>query len=263
MSLFKRKNIKDSPVWGVNGFSASDVGKVRNNNEDSIYFKSIPGGCIGIVADGMGGHAAGEVASKMAIETIVENLPADFSSINEKVLQKLLTKANKEILKLSRENRGMRGMGCTTTMIASWNAKIFWAHVGDSRFYMRRGTVLRQITTDHSLDNLGGTNDGQSHILIRAMGLYDEVEIDTGTIELNDDIAQRILLCSDGLYDMLNNDEINDLLRIQSAYFATNCLIAMSNLKGGHDNVSVIVADFKKIDLTNSQNITKEITLPL
>jgi len=262
MNIFVTNNKKSVPVWTLKGHSDSNIGKVRKNNEDSVFFKLIPGSCVAIVADGMGGHAGGEVASKIAVDTIVENLPGDPKRFNENVLKSALGKANKKILATANKNSSLKGMGCTATIIASWNNSIFWAHVGDSRFYLRHDSNFEQITSDHSLDNLGGTNEGQSHILIRAMGLYKDVEIDSGTIMLKDELSYRALLCSDGLYDMLNDDEIKDILKIDSPYLATNCLIAMSNLKGGHDNISVIVIDFRKNDVRNSNNITKEIKLP-
>ncbi len=263
MAIFNKNNPENTTTWTVKGHFDTDKGRVRKHNEDSLMLKRTGEGTIAIVADGMGGHAAGEVASRIAVQTIIKQLLGKGTLDSEKNLHKVVSMANKAILDSANTNKERRGMGCTTTLLTLRENKLTWAHVGDSRLYMRIGERLEQITTDHTVANAQEGAEEQSHVLTRAMGLYETLDIDTGTLLLDASNPYRFLLCSDGLYDMLNNEEINDILRIRSPFLATRCLIEMSNYNGGLDNVSVIVLDAVPGQYKNKDmDITKEIILP-
>lgn len=238
---------------------ATDTGVVRKFNEDSIAVDNDIG--LMVLADGMGGYMAGDVASALAISvvkgelaTALENLePAGSGGVPQtKALKKAAEKANQTVLRVARKNTQCQGMGTTLTLALFHDDSISIAHAGDSRLYRLRYDRLEKLTVDHSLlqgqveAGLINSEDAKlSHnrnLVTRALGKEETVEIDVRDEDvLPGDIY---LICSDGLNDMVEDADIELALCELKANLplAANILVQMANDNGGHDNVSVILA---------------------
>lgn len=228
----------------------SDIGNVRKINEDSVgYYKNEDFG-VYIVADGMGGHNAGEVASKIAVDTIIEYI----KSLNnlddmEGVLIHSIKMANRKIFGLSKNNEGLVGMGTTITACLVKNSRMIVANVGDSSCYIMKLNGITKVTKDHSLvqqlvdEGSITEEEAVSHpnknIITRALGTNEFVEIDTFEIELGD--IMKVILCTDGLTNGVNTGEMYDIIFNNNNRDSCRKLIELSKLKGGRDNISVIV----------------------
>lgn len=265
--------------------TGTDVGCVRSNNEDSVGKDDGVG--LAILADGMGGHQAGEVAGTMAVGTILNDLSirlrdaepeqADAGSgcsRDGELIRQAIIKANRIIQQTAAGNPAYHGMGTTVVVAAFHDDRVSIAHVGDSRLYRWRQGQLEQLTTDHSLAHeliQGGyfkteaevAAAGLKNAITRALGLDGEVRVDLreDTV-LPDDIY---LLCSDGLTDMVNDEDIQHILANHGHDLAQGVdqLIATAKQNGGRDNVSVILASpIKHTDsTTNSTTNAKRRTL--
>jgi PPM family protein phosphatase len=225
----------------------TDVGRVREGNEDSYVVRDP----LFAVADGMGGHRGGEVASAMALETVSEvKLPEAGSA---PVLVDIVKQANRHVLERSEADRDLRGMGTTVTALAVEGGRAHLAHVGDSRAYRLRDGELQQLTHDHTLvqrmvdaGELTPQEAGvhpQRSILTRALGVEAEVLVDELTLDLQE--GDRIMICSDGLTSMVGDDRIHQILRDETdPQAASDLLVDAANRAGGDDNITVIVLDF-------------------
>lgn len=229
-------------VWG----SATHQGMVRQNNEDSLYpdrSGESDGPAVLMVADGMGGHVAGEVASRLAINAAASSTldPGD-----------RVAAANRAIREEVARQPDLQGMGTTLTLVElTPEGTARFGHVGDSRAYLFRGGELRQLTDDHTvaaeyvaLGQLSveeATGHPQSHMLTRCLGLTRFVNVDEFDLEL--EAGDRLLLCSDGLNLMVAPDGIVENLTGGTADEAAWKLVEVANKAGGHDNTSVIVID--------------------
>jgi PPM family protein phosphatase len=222
----------------------TDTGRQRNANEDSLFTRPP----IFVVADGMGGAQAGEVASKAAAESFDRELP---QAPPERVLEETIESANRTIHELARKDPGLAGMGTTTTaVIVDLEAEeVAIGHVGDSRAYRFRDGKLEQLTRDHSLveemRRKGQLTDAQAEdhpqrsIITRALGPEPEVRVDVQTVPAQP--GDVFLICSDGLTTMLDDDHIARLLgRASSMESAVRALVDEANRAGGRDNISVI-----------------------
>jgi protein phosphatase len=222
----------------------SDTGRQRNANEDS-FFTRPP---LFVIADGMGGAQAGEVASKAAAESFDRDLPP---GPPELALEETIVEANRTIHELARRDPGLAGMGTTVTaaIVDTEKEEVAIGHVGDSRAYRLRGGRLEQLTRDHSLveemRRKGQLTDAQAEdhpqrsIITRALGPEPEVKVDLQTVPAQD--GDVFLLCSDGLTTMLDDERIGGLLlRASSMQSAVRALVDEANRAGGRDNISVI-----------------------
>ncbi len=233
---------------------ATDVGKAREINEDSYYVDEEVG--LFIVADGMGGHQAGEVASEVAVKTISSTIKEAISQNPKgnqvpKVIEKAIAKANEEIYTRSIGNPDLNGMGTTIVLALCQKNKVYIAHVGDSRAYMIQNNTIKQLTQDHSaVANLIKRGEitarqarihPQRHIITRALGTSEDVEIDISSYPWQK--GEYFILCSDGLTDMLEDEEIKDVVSSHegSSYDKCRELINLANERGGQDNVTVIL----------------------
>jgi PPM family protein phosphatase len=242
-------------VFEVSASVQSDTGCVREMNEDSgLYHKPSEAdalaskGVLLVVADGMGGHSAGEVASKMAVDLVLR-LYYDSPSAAPDALREAVEEANREIHAASLEDESRRGMGTTCTALAILGGEGFAAHVGDSRLYMLRGGKIYLLTEDHSavmeMVKLGliTMDEARTHedknVILRALGTSPEVEVSTLTpfpVRAGD----RYLLCSDGLYDLVTDEEMErELTASEDIHAAGERLIAIAKARGGHDNITV------------------------
>ncbi|HEX6207682.1 MAG TPA: Stp1/IreP family PP2C-type Ser/Thr phosphatase [Actinomycetota bacterium] len=225
--------------------ATTDVGVVREQNEDA-YLVRAP---IYAVADGMGGHQGGEVASRLALETLDRRSRED----HEVDLRAAVKDANRVVLDRASGDTELAGMGTTLTLLRIEGPRVRLAHVGDSRAYLLRDGDLRQLTDDHTLVNKMvkegklTTSEARIHphrsILTRALGVDGDVEVDVFTVDV--DLGDRILLCSDGLTAIVSDEVIRGVLTSQGdPQAACDELVAMANRGGGPDNITVVVLDF-------------------
>jgi len=228
----------------------SDVGNVRKINEDFVGFYEGNDISIYIIADGMGGHNAGEVASKLAVETTISYIKS-LDSIDDmkSALRESIKIANEKIFHLSKANQELVGMGTTVTACLVRNGKMVVANVGDSGCYIVKYNGITKITKDHSLvqqlidEGSITEEEAASHpnknIITRALGTNMSVEIDVFEIDLSD--MKKVILCTDGLSNLVNTSEMYDIVLNNNNEDACRKLVDLSKLKGGRDNISVIV----------------------
>ena len=233
-------------------FSVTDAGVVREMNQD-YYFSSdtavgnLPN--LFIVADGMGGHKAGDYASRYTIERVVASVSRNTGEEPIAIMKEAINKANELLVAESREDESKSGMGTTLVIGTIIGNKLFVANRGDSRLYVV-GQNMRQITRDHSLVDemvrLGEINADEArvhpdkNIITRAVGTSDHVEADFFEVEITAD--DTILLCTDGLTNMVRDDEILDIIKkYDNAQAATMQLVKEANANGGRDNITVMI----------------------
>ena len=227
-------------VWAT----ASHQGRIRDSNEDSVYPETdgrSDDSLLVAVADGMGGHTAGEVASRIAIEEATETTGNP---------ERRVKTGNEAIIDAVLEKPSLAGMGTTLTLAQlDPIGRVTLGHVGDSRAYMLRDGDLTQLTIDHTWVqeeiDAGRMNkdDAREHpkrgLIVRALGLGRDVDVDVKRLRLLAD--DRLLLCSDGLNGMIEDDEIASVLFEGSPSEAAWALVEAANQAGGHDNITVVV----------------------
>ena len=225
--------------------AATDIGRARKANEDSLLVEPP----LFAVADGMGGHSAGDVASQTAV-AVLKRAASDGQSLAASVRE-----ANREVFGRSEADKALAGMGTTMTAILAGGERLEIAHVGDSRAYQLRNGRLTRLTTDHTvMERLvrqgrirpeEARHHPQRSVLERALGVDAEVEVDLQTIDAR--AGDRVLLCTDGLTGMLDENRIRQVLEEEpDPAAASERLVAEAVAAGGHDNVSVIVVDYPR-----------------
>lgn len=236
---------KNTASQDISFGSRTDIGYVRDHNEDSLII--IPP--LFAVADGMGGHEAGEIASEITVNTLAELAP---SHLDAEGLTAAVEAANYNVMKAPRQGIGRDGMGTTLTAAMLEGERLLIAQVGDSRAYLLHKGHLQQITRDHSLmaDLIEAgqitPEEARVHpnrsVITRAIG--SDIHMRPDIYELNVDAGDRILLCSDGLSSMISNNAIESIMRRQSdAQHCADELVTAALENGGADNVTVVVAD--------------------
>jgi PPM family protein phosphatase len=221
--------------------SASDIGRVRERNEDSILVRPP----LFVVADGMGGHRGGDVASQIAVETMERLEDRDRDRLADHVRE-----ANRAVWERAIEDQRLSGMGTTLTALRIDGDSLSLAHVGDSRAYLLRDGSLTKLTTDHTLVermlNAGEITEAEAevhphkNVMTRALGTEEEVEVDEETVALED--GDRVLICSDGLTGMVTEEQIQAILEASpEPQNAAERLVRAANRAGGVDNISVVV----------------------
>jgi PPM family protein phosphatase len=254
----------------------SDVGLVRENNEDSFLIadlnsgvsapdsaalRQIVGGkgCLFLVADGMGGLEAGEVASRMAVEltaqyflTRLRDNECSEPQVFVSTLKKSIEEANQRVFEEARKNSKLRGMGTTLTAAAVYGGSIFFAQVGDSRAYLERNGFLTQMTQDQSvvaqLVSSGALmpEDAKAHpqrnVILQAVGAQDHVDVAISSADLRR--GDRVVLCSDGLWGKLEEEELKEILDRFDPKGTCQRLVELARERGGEDNITIIVAHF-------------------
>lgn len=250
--------------------SISETGPMRDNNEDSILVRYPDDGyetVVAMVADGMGGHNAGEVASSIACTTVKDFFTNHKTLTDAKrVIEQAITLANEKIHHLAATNSAYDGMGTTAVLLVITNGFASIGHVGDSRLYFARQGCMQQLTKDHTLvnqmlDNKAITqeqahNHPMKNVITQALGTSRHVEPSL-TIGLELIIGDRFLLCTDGVNDVLSNEELEQLMNIKQAPFALEALKALCTVRNTSDNFSAIIVDIVD-DLKNANSITKE-----
>ncbi|MFP5502385.1 MAG: Stp1/IreP family PP2C-type Ser/Thr phosphatase [Candidatus Sericytochromatia bacterium] len=232
--------------------SLTDIGKVREINQDSFAVDLETG--LFLVADGMGGHAAGEKASQTAVEIITEKIKAGAAAASNgqllDLLQTSIQEANREIINASMEDQSMRGMGTTTTVLVTRGNQVYVGHVGDSRAYMVRNRRIDQITDDHSIvaqlvraraiTPQEAARHPYRNVITRCLGMQVDVEADTQQRELK--AGDRLLICSDGLSGLVSDDEmLQHVLSSTDPQKTCEDLVNLANDRGGNDNITVVL----------------------
>uniref|UniRef100_UPI00405675E1 Stp1/IreP family PP2C-type Ser/Thr phosphatase n=1 Tax=Acetatifactor sp. TaxID=1872090 RepID=UPI00405675E1 len=235
-------------------FSITDIGRKRKVNQDYVYTQEQPLGNLPnvfIVADGMGGHNAGDYASKVTVETMIAEIENSFEKNPVLIFGKAIATANEKIRKKASEEADLEGMGTTVVAATCMGKYLQVANVGDSRLYIVNKEI-KQITRDHSLVEemvrMGGLereearNHPDKNIITRAVGAGATVEPDFFTVELEE--GDIVLMCSDGLTNMLDDEEIRMILNgARDIVEKASMLVQAANENGGKDNISVILIE--------------------
>ncbi|MFQ5789607.1 MAG: Stp1/IreP family PP2C-type Ser/Thr phosphatase [Acidobacteriota bacterium] len=247
--------------------SYSDVGRRRESNEDNYCINNGEG--LYVVADGMGGHAAGEVASQVAVDTIEEFIKLtgadeeitwpygidESLSLNGNRLKTSIRFANRKLLEKTRERADYEGMATTVVAVLVKNDRADVAHVGDSRVYLIRDGAIRCLTSDHSWVNeqvLSGVIDSEQakthplrNVVTRALGGREELEVDVQDMKLKH--GDSLLLCSDGLTSMVGDEDILKIVSLDRSDVdrAARRLVEAANRSGGEDNITAILLSFQ------------------
>lgn len=236
-------------------FSKTDIGRKRKLNQDAVYTSEQPIGNLPnlfLVADGMGGHNAGDYASKMTLETIVKHISASQETKPTEILANAIAAANTFVRDMAGKQPELEGMGTTVVAACCEGNTLHVANVGDSRLYVIGRKKIRQITRDHSwveeMVRRGGLgreearNHPDKNIITRAVGAEDTVKIDFFTTCLEE--GDMILMCTDGLTNMLEDEEILNIVEVsRDIVEMAEELVHAANEKGGRDNISVILID--------------------
>ena len=250
-------------MLSVDFASLSDRGRVRLNNEDSCG-QFVPEtasevderGMVFVVADGMGGHRGGEIASRIAVRTILAWYSADSGDDRSHALTRAFHEANQTIIQEAVADSTLFGMGTTCTALALHRGRAYFAHVGDSRAYMVRHGQIQQITQDHSIvgemvrSGIITDEDARTHpkrnVITRSLGAQTELATDTPeTVELQP--GDTFLLCSDGLTTYLSDPDLAVVLATNSPEEACKRLVKMSNEQGGRDNITVMIVTAREL----------------
>jgi serine/threonine protein phosphatase PrpC len=247
----------------------SDVGLTRSVNEDAFQltdlstgasFEASPSngqfmlgqrGALFTLSDGMGGHAAGEVASSTVISSVRATLQAGGDAPAEQRLEAAVRRANADVIEAA-QIKGRHGMGATLTAVLVDSTSAYVAEVGDSRAYLLRAGQLKQLTRDQSLVQMlvdqglmqpeEAENSPRKNILLQAMGSVEEVHAAIGQVELRK--GDRLLICSDGISNAVNHSELLDILTTNGPWHACEQLVKLANDRGGEDNLTAVVAQF-------------------
>lgn len=237
----------------MNYTKISDVGKIRKLNEDSCYYNNNESFPYGIVADGMGGHAAGEIASMMLVDIVTNHLKnklsksLDYVEVGEQIRRSIIN-ANGIIYNYSKKHYKVMGMGTTASVAMIYNKKLITAHVGDSRVYLVKDDGIEQITKDHSfvqeLLTRGeitleeAKHHPKKNFITRAVGVDDFVKVDV-TIKSYE--GGVVFICSDGLTNYVGDEEIKEHIKNGSNLQDTaQKLIDLANERGGKDNITIV-----------------------
>lgn len=239
----KERAIKRSLVWSA----YTDIGPLRKENEDSFVIVSP---ATFVIADGMGGYAAGEIASRILTDTAAELLTGD-ENITELSLKHVITEANRKIIKEAVNSPEKQGMGTTATLCHIKENVVCWAHVGDSKLYHIHKDSIVQITKDHTYANLlverGQVSfneaylDNSANMLTRAVGVEDVIFSDSGSFGV--ELGDKLILCTDGLSATLSENAIFELLHDASIESSAKKLVMAAIDCGTRDNVTAIVVE--------------------
>lgn len=240
----------------IRAFGKTDVGLMRTINQDSIFVSTEPVGKLQnlfIVADGMGGHKAGDVASRVSIEKFVKYVCSTHMTDPANILDSGIISVNKEIYDMANSNRDYSGMGTTFVAATISEYHLYIANVGDSRLYLI-GRDIQQITRDHSLVEdmvrmgMIAKDEARTHykknVITKAIGVAEDKTATPDIFEIEIEKGDKLLLCSDGLTNMVEDYDIKKIIKnSESLEEAVRRLIKQANENGGKDNISAILID--------------------
>ena len=235
-------------------YAMTDVGRRREMNQDYVYATGQPIGPFPnllVVADGMGGHKAGDFASKFTVEVVKREIAGSRSRKPEKVMHDAIQVANRELIRVASRDVKLEGMGTTLVVATVIGDTLYFANIGDSRLYLIDDNI-KQLSKDHSLVvemvRLGGikAEDARNHpdknIITRAMGVKDEAEADFYEFRIKR--GDKILMCTDGLSNMVEDEDMFGLVKgSRDVVEAVQMLIDRANSNGGRDNIGVVLAE--------------------
>lgn len=235
-------------------FSLTDIGRKREVNQDYVYVTDKPVGHVPnlfVVADGMGGHKAGDFASNYAVQVLEEHVRNHSGMGPELIITDAVREANRKIVEKAKQDTGLEGMGTTLVVATIIEHTLYFANVGDSRLYLIRDEI-KQLSKDHSLVEemvrLGGINEEEAkhhpdkNIITRAIGAKDDVEVDFFEYRLQK--GDIILMCTDGLTNMVDDDEIFRIVKGGRDVVETAMqLVEKANENGGKDNIGIVLVE--------------------
>lgn len=259
----KKKDIKPKVIVQTKIGARTDLGLIRENNEDKFEFFEpeepeflATKGCFYAVADGMGGHASGQIASELALKTILRTYYSDPAEDTAQSLVSAIRAANSYIYEVGKSVPGRDGMGTTCTAAVIWEGRLIIGHVGDSRAYLIRDGEIRQITKDHSwvaeqvergaLTQEEAESSPFRNVITRSLGIAPEVEVDVFQESLR--VEDIVLLCSDGLSGYVSDSEILEIAGTSSPALAAMKLVDRANEHGGGDNVTVLIIGIRGVE---------------
>lgn len=240
----------------MKAFALTNIGVRRNTNQDYAYVSeqnvgNLPN--ILIVADGMGGHKAGEVASEQAVGAVLESIKKNDSTDKISIIEKAIIEANNKVLEMATSDEKFKGMGTTLVVATLEDNVLYVANVGDSRLYLINDNEIRQITRDHSLvqemislgelDKESARTHSSKNVITRAIGVDKKVVADFFEVDAGENT--KILLCSDGLSNMVEDSQINEIIdncEGMTLEDTVHKLIDAANENGGMDNIAVVLA---------------------
>lgn len=240
----------------INAYGKTDVGMMRTINQDSIFVSTSSIGKLQnlfIVADGMGGHKAGDVASRVAIDNFVKYVCTTHMTDPANILDSGIISINKDVYQMANSNRDFAGMGTTFVAATIMDNHMYIANVGDSRLYVVNREI-KQITRDHSLvedmvkmgllDKVDARTHYKKNVITKAIGVADDKASTPDIFEIEVEVGDKILLCSDGLTNMVDDYEIKKIINNNETLEDAICqLIEQANENGGKDNISAIIVE--------------------
>jgi protein phosphatase len=271
--------LAEIPAFVVDSDLLSDVGCVRTNNEDcGRIFRSPakdgddgPGRQLIVVADGMGGYNAGEVASAIVVDTLAECYE-NMRQHPARELKRAVEAANQRIYKQSEKNSDNAGMGTTCTALLLQDGRAYSAHVGDSRLYLLRGGGIYLMIEEHSqvmemvraglLQLSEARHHPDKNVITRALGRQETVEVSTWPAPLAVRVGDGFLLCSDGLCDQIEDEELLAVVEPRSAASACEELVRIAKQRGGTDNITVAVVRLLPVGKPSQMKETREVEVP-
>lgn len=241
----------------MKAFALTNMGVRRNTNQDYAYVSeqnvgNLPN--ILIVADGMGGHKAGEVASEQAVNAVLESIKQNESTDKISIIESAISEANNKVLNMATSDEKFQGMGTTLVVATLEDNVLYVANVGDSRLYLIDDNEIRQITRDHSLvqemislgelDKESARTHSSKNVITRAIGVDKKIVADFFEVDTRENT--KILLCSDGLSNMVDDNQINTIIEAcegMTLEDTVHKLIDAANENGGMDNIAVVLAE--------------------
>ena len=237
----------------MRAYAGTDIGCVRTMNQDGYFCSMTPIGPfpnLFIVADGMGGHQAGDYASRYAIETFLAYISHTETTNLIRGMDEGIAMANQKVLEKSFENEELAGMGTTMVVAFSEDRQLYVANVGDSRLYLI-GHEINQVTEDHSyvaammrageLTKEQARNHPEKNVITRAVGVSQDVKADFFEVDLKP--GDKVLMCSDGLSNMIEDDRLFDVINANNVEDSVKILIDEAKKNGGYDNITAIVIE--------------------
>ena len=240
----------------MRAYALTNVGVRRNTNQDYVYFSEENVGNLPnllVVADGMGGHKAGEVASELAVKAVLQSLKENKNTDKITLIEEAIAAANGRVLDMAVSDEKYKGMGTTLVVATLDENMLYVANVGDSRLYLIDDEGIRQITRDHSLvqemvsigelDKESARTHSRKNVITRAVGVEKNLMADFFEVEVKE--GTKVLLCSDGLTNMVEDKDINSIVSEaeESLEDVVHKLIDSANENGGLDNIAVVLAE--------------------
>ena len=234
----------------------SKVGMKRTNNEDSIGIFNVDGGLLAVVCDGLGGNNAGEIASGLCVEVIHKYFIESNESDYLKRIKDSIEDANRKIKEESSKENQLDGMATTAEILFIKDKTAYWGHVGDSRIYNLKNGKLKQLTKDHSLiqklidDGYLTLNQAETHpnknIIMRALGDSESVEVDLSKTKLIPSDTHKFFLCTDGVSNVINHEELEKLLRDEEPESISKNITKLIEKRGAPDNFSYVLLESER-----------------